>query len=175
MRSSETFSNEENIRKQRGIFDLPSALKTEESTLYIKRNGKPIKYILRYKTASEMMFPGVFSAFIIEGENKYPKKERRIERIRNDIRDVETDSLRSLYLREPNALLTRTLPPTPQPIATAMKTLVREYDAPTAASAFSPTKSPTITESVIVYNCWKRLPSIMGRENINRAFNGRGV
>ena len=46
-----TFSTEEKIRRKRGTFDRPSALNIEESTLYMKRNGSPRKYILRYAEA----------------------------------------------------------------------------------------------------------------------------
>ena len=43
MMSRTTFSTDENIRRKRGIFDLPSALNIDESTLYMKRNGRPRK------------------------------------------------------------------------------------------------------------------------------------
>ena len=53
-------------------------------------------------------------------------------------------------LRAPKYLLTITEEPTPPPIATQIKTTVSEYDAPTAASACSPTNRPTTAESTIV-------------------------
>ena len=40
--------------------------------------------------------------------------------------------------------------PTPPPMAIIMNTVVNEYEAPTAASASSPTNLPTITESAIL-------------------------
>ena len=41
--------------------------------------------------------------------------------------------------------------------------LNRVVTALMAASPTFPVNCPTMTESVIVYNCWIRLPSIMGR------------
>ena len=46
-RSRITLRSDEKISRYRGIFDFPSALKTDESTLYMKRKGRPRKYILR--------------------------------------------------------------------------------------------------------------------------------
>ena len=37
--------------------------------------------------------------------------------------------------------------------------------APTAASAFVPTKLPTIRVSAVLYNCWNSVPNQMGRKN----------
>ena len=41
------FSRDENMRRESGILDFPSELKTEERMLYMKRNGRPRKYIFR--------------------------------------------------------------------------------------------------------------------------------
>ena len=43
MRSSTTFMAEENMRNSSGMRERPSALNMEESTLYMKRNGNPMK------------------------------------------------------------------------------------------------------------------------------------
>ena len=37
--------------------------------------------------------------------------------------------------------------------------------APTAASAFVPTKLPTIRVSAVLYSCWNSVPNQMGRKN----------
>ena len=41
------FSSDENMRRKSGILDFPRELKTEDMILYMKRNGRPRKYILR--------------------------------------------------------------------------------------------------------------------------------
>ena len=42
-KSSATLNTDEKIRKYRGILDFPRALNMDEITLYINRNGSPIK------------------------------------------------------------------------------------------------------------------------------------
>ena len=46
-RSRTTFRIDEKMRKARGTVDFPSALNIDDRTLYMKRNGRPRKYIPR--------------------------------------------------------------------------------------------------------------------------------
>ena len=46
-RSRATFSRDEKTRKYSGMRERPSALKVDERMLYMNRNGRPRKYILR--------------------------------------------------------------------------------------------------------------------------------
>ena len=45
MRSSTIFISDEKISRKSGISDFPRALKSEDRMLYMKRNGRPRKYI----------------------------------------------------------------------------------------------------------------------------------
>src|SRR5574344_2874671 len=45
IQSRRIFNRDEKTKKARGILDLPSALKRDDRTLYIKRNGWPRKWI----------------------------------------------------------------------------------------------------------------------------------
>ena len=41
---------------------------------------------------------------------------------------------------------------------------------PTLANAAFPTKRPTIIVSTVVYNCWIKVPSMIGKKNIKSCF-----
>ena len=41
---------------------------------------------------------------------------------------------------------------------------------PTLANASFPTKRPTIIVSTVVYNCWIKVPSMIGKKNIRSCF-----
>ena len=43
-------------------------------------------------------------------------------------------------------------------------------EPPTAARASFPTKFPTITASVVLYNCWKNVPKTIGKKNESSCF-----
>ena len=96
------------------------------------------------------MFSGVFSRPIIRSENAYPAAARTTERMQKLIRLVEMLSFTRVKSFLPKALLVMTIAPAPPPTAIAMNTALRAALAPTAASADSPMKRPTIMESAIV-------------------------
>ena len=79
-----------------------------------------------------------------------PAAASTMERMRNERRDVLTLSFKVFHSPAPNAWLVSTVAPAPPPTATAMKTEVKAYEAPTDARAFSPMNLPTMTESAIV-------------------------
>ena len=62
----------------------------------------------------------------------------------------------------PNNWLMMTEQPVLLPSATAMKIIVMGNDAPTAASASSPTNRPATTLSATLYSCWNTALSSMG-------------
>lgn len=72
----------------------------------------------------------------------------------------------------PNNWLMMTEQPVLLPSATAMKIIVMGNDAPTAASASSPTNRPATTLSATLYSCWNTALSSMGMVNRHRMAAG---
>ena len=64
---------------------------------------------------------------------------------------------------------------TAAPFASPLKNVTTIVDKtaagpPTLANAAFPTKRPTITVSTVVYNCWIKVPSMIGKKNIRSCF-----
>ena len=89
--------------------------------------------------ASSMIFCGVFRSFSTVGLIQNPINASKTLNTAKVIRNVYTELFISLCFPAPNYWLVSTDAPMPPPIAIMINTVVNEYDAPTAASAFSPT------------------------------------
>ena len=144
-------NTEEKIRKPSGMRDFPSALNIEEITLYMNRNGRPMKYILRYSSAMSSTFSGVWSATMMLRLRSRPTAPSSMLTPRNASSAVFTASRILTYSFEPKSRLTMTDAPIPPPIAMQIKMFVSASHAPIAASAPSLTKRPTMAESAITY------------------------
>lgn len=64
---------------------------------------------------------------------------------------------------------------TAAPFASPLKNVTTIVDKtaagpPTLANAAFPTKRPTIIVSTVVYNCWIKVPSMIGKKNIRSCF-----
>ena len=95
--------------------------------------------MFRYSAAISNTSAGVLSAARIGRLNASPKPPSSRLTARKTASAVYTAVFILAYCRAPKYWLTMTDAPIPPPIATQMKILVSEYEAPTAASAPSPT------------------------------------
>ena len=60
--------------------------------------------------------------------------------------------------------------PTEAPWLKAMSRLISDVLALTAARALLPTDCPTMMESAVLYICWKKVPSRMGKKKYRSCF-----
>ena len=88
------------------------------------------------------------------------------------ITEVDTAVFMRAVSFAPNNWLMMTEQPVLLPSATAMKIIVMGNDAPTAASASSPTNRPATTLSATLYSCWNTALSSMGMVNRHRMAAG---
>ena len=106
--------------------------------------------MLRYRAESAKIFCGVCMSRIRGLLNRNPNADKTTAIPTVDIRDVLTQHFIFPYSLAPKYREITTEHPMFSPVATAMKIMVIGYDAPTAASASTPTNFPATILSTIL-------------------------
>ena len=85
-------------------------------------------------------------------------------------KDTKKAFFKSFSFCEPYNIENSTPLPIHKPRIIDVKKTISVKEEPTAANASEPKYLPTISVSAILYNCCKRLPKIIGKENSHNDF-----
>ena len=102
------------------------------------------------------------------GDRKYPKTDSPAPPSSARATAVCTVRDTSCSCRAPKNWDMITVAPEERPTKKPTIRLIRlPVEPPTAASACLPTYLPTIMASAVLYSCWKKVPSRMGKKKIS--------
>ena len=155
-----------------GVRPSPSARRIQARRLYSMTIGMPANMILRYKDALPMISAGVCRTYRTGITIACPTNVRMIMKIadRHTELPMTFRSISSCFA--PNSCAIKIPKPCVNPCMMPSIIQLSQSDAPSAASACTPSPLPTTIVSTTVYNCWKILPAI--RENANDRISGVG-